>query len=122
MLYALCVGQLLKREPFERFEWTARNPPGFSYRYEDGENPIRFGDMVRGGGASLRERGFLRSYGTTTFEHDFCSYVRTLFSQPERLEVLAARYPRVRRKRDVCVRYLRSTGYFRDRGKAKETG
>ncbi len=54
---------------------------------------------------SLLRKGFLTPYSATTFENDFNILAEYLFMKPRHFKYLAKKYPKIRIKRDIAIRY-----------------
>lgn len=99
----------MRNYPFPSGNWKRCNAPGFSYG-EGGVRAIERGETGFEGNAELYPIGLLSEYSKSDLEEDFNTYCETLFTDPERLERLAERYPRVRRKYELCREFFASLG------------
>ena len=102
---------LMRRHPFPAREWEQANEPGWKYAggsrnmIEEIESEGKSHQPLS---ADLFSRGFLTSYGQSCVEDDFNVYGSWLFTRRQELNSLAEQYPRIRKKRDLCVRFYQS--------------
>ena len=88
------------------FSLTKQLKNYFVYTYESGENRLEvFNNSSLDGTEADFEKGFMNSYGQTDFENDFNEYSAMIFTYPEKFEQIMARYPRVRGKFLVWLKF-----------------
>jgi hypothetical protein len=90
---------LLKSNIFFLSQWYENIPEGFKYRMEFYDT---LKELVAGtsliGKPDDYEKGFLNTYGQTSFENDFNEYSGYIFARPDDFKQIMDRYPRVRAK------------------------
>jgi HEAT repeat protein len=96
---------LMKSEPFPEDAW--REIHGAGHRYGlGGRYAIHFG-RTGDGSADLFEKGFYKPYGLADIENDFNVFSETVMTYPGWARAVAERFPRLRRKWGVWVRFLK---------------
>ena len=59
---------------------------------------------------SLLRKGFLTPYSSTSFENDFNIFAEYIFLKPSWLKHLASKYPKIRIKRAIAIKYYCNIG------------
>ncbi len=97
---------LLSRHSFFLNPWFDQNPKDFVYAYESEKNWLEvFNNSSLEGTEADYEKGFMNTYGQTEFENDFNEYSAMIFTYPEKFKRIMARYPRVRGKFLVWLKF-----------------
>jgi hypothetical protein len=97
---------LLSRHSFFLNPWTDQNPKGFVYAYRAGKNKLEvYNNSSVDGTAADYDKGFMNTYGQTSFENDFNEYSAMIFTYPEKFKQIMARHPRVRGKFLVWLKF-----------------
>jgi hypothetical protein len=88
--------------------WIDHNPKNYKYLDDIYDNWKVMRKNVRlstKGKDEDYEKGFMDSYGQTSFENDFNEYSAMIFTYPEKFKNIMNRYPRVRAKFLVWLNY-----------------
>ena len=88
-------------------DWTAANPPGFTYLSYDAYRAMMRDGTSDQDGPAFYDKGFVRAYGTTTLDNDYNTYAERMFSDGPGFAALIKNYPRMQAKtRLVIASYL----------------
>ncbi len=97
------------RGRFDARDWAAANIAGFRYGTSSHAAVRRGLDDIRPNHWTLKQ-GFLYEYAMSTVENDFNSFAGYLFTDPETLYELAARYAGIAHKLERTVRFYEALG------------
>lgn len=101
---------LLQEYAFPYNEWSALNPPGFTYK--DGGLSALINNTYLS--ASLEEekelnkQGFLNKYSISDIEEDINTYSEWIFSEPEKFQLYMNTYPQISKKFEVWLQFYHS--------------
>ena len=102
---------VLRVDPATRVLWSEFAPADWHF-VEDAGGSLRRADDPD----PSPETGFLSAYGATNLENDFNDYAEKMFTEPDKLALLAARHPLIRRKLDfVRAAYVAIDARLADR-------
>ena len=91
---------------FPKAKWAALNPKSFKYV---GRGPDMLEEKnLYGQNDLLLRQGFLVKYSQASMEEDFNMIVRWLFIKPKELEIVANKYPIIKAKRDLVIKFYES--------------
>lgn len=95
---------LLKSHSFWGGTWTDHNPGDFKYYLDRYDN---YAIMKKNCEADkdYYQKGMVSNYGLTSFENDFNEYSEMIFTYPEKFKKIMEKYPRVRGKFKVWLRF-----------------
>ena len=97
---------LLVRHSFFINPWTDHNPKNFNYLFDVFKESAKiYSQTSLVGSKEDYLKGFMDSYGQTSFENDFNEYSAMIFTYPEKFKNIMNRYPRVRAKFLVWLNY-----------------
>jgi hypothetical protein len=97
---------LLSRHSMLLNPWLANNPEGFEYLYRSNANRLEVYKKSSSYGTEADyTKGFMNTYGQTSFENDFNEYSAMIFTYPEKFKQIMARHPRVRGKFLVWLKF-----------------
>ncbi len=83
---------------FNVTDWTAANPPNFSYASMDDYKKILAQRPPVEGDAALHAQGFVSLYGTTSLDNDWNTYAERVFGHAQTFAAEIAAFPRMRGK------------------------
>jgi hypothetical protein len=93
------LSSILRNEVlFNVSDWTADNPPGFSYASMDEYKTILLQRPPVEGDARLHAQGFVSLYGTTSLDNDWNTYAERVFGHGRDFASEIATFPRMRDK------------------------
>ena len=96
----------LARHTFCINPWTDNNPGNFKYLYKKSNDELKtYKSTSTDGSAEDYKKGFMDSYGQTSFENDFNEYSAMIFTYPEKFKKIMNQYPRVRGKFKVWLEF-----------------
>jgi hypothetical protein len=97
---------LIKNHSFWVDPWTDHHPKDFKYLgeiYDTWKAVNRVRNAITDD--ECYENGFVTDYGLTNFGNDFSEYSAMIFTYPEKIKQIMAKYPRVRGKFLVWLKY-----------------
>jgi hypothetical protein len=101
---------LIRENQFPSKPWKAALPNGV--HYEDSVDQeikaIKSGRNMNLAQDDLLRLGFLSSYGETNMENDVNTYAELLFTDPEKLKMLANRYTAIKAKYQMAIQFYKS--------------
>lgn len=97
---------LLKHYGFPTAEWQPINKPSWRYLGSGSEMLEEKGLYSQTEG--LLADGFLNRYSQASLEEDFNIFVEWMFTKPDRLRELASMYERIRKKRELVMKFYQS--------------
>ena len=74
----------------------------------DGPEIVRKGNRDLDGAPKYWKQGFVFGYGTMNFENDFNTFFEAYMAKREKLNRLAAEYPRIRKKMELLAEYFQT--------------
>ena len=90
---------LLSAHSFFLNPWTNLNPYNFKYIFDKSEETLElYKEVSLNSSDEDYEKGFMNSYGQTSFENDFNEYSAMILTYPSKFEKIMRKYPRVRAK------------------------
>ena len=90
---------LLSGHSFYLNPWINLNPLNFKYLFDKSKETLElYKEVSLNGSAEDYAKGFMNSYGQTSFENDFNEYSAMIFTYPAKFEKIMRKYPRVRAK------------------------
>ncbi len=97
------------------YKWADLNPAGTRYLDTNKKKLQAIEDGESEGADTYYKQGFLNKYGKTSVEEDFNLYAQMLFVNPEKLNVLAKRYPVIKKKKEFTEAFYLgiSSQFFR---------
>ena len=92
-------------------DWRKTNPADFEYAFSEpsGRN-LTTGATSHIGDPNLYAKGFLCSYGTMAFEEDIDTYAQCFLARSETLDILAGKYPLIKRKKELLEKFYTAIG------------
>lgn len=90
-------------------DWTHGNPEGFKY-LGSGVAALRLGRHSVEPTTAAMSEGFINEYAQSSLENDFNAICIILFGADRRTWNHAKSYPKVKKKMDLAIKFLRSTG------------
>lgn len=98
---------LLKNRNFPSAEWEATLPENFHYVESEKERVaiLKEGMNLEETRADILEKGFVNDYGMLNIENDINTYAQILFTNPKKLAMLAAKYPRISPKHEIIKQF-----------------
>jgi hypothetical protein len=90
---------LLSGHSFYLNPWTNLNPYNFKYIFDKSKETLElYKEVSLNSSDEDYEKGYMNSYGQTSFENDFNEYSAMILTCPSKLEKIMRKYPRVRAK------------------------
>ena len=83
---------------FNVSEWTAANPPNFTYASMQDYKKILTQRPSVEGDATLHAQGFVSLYGTTSLDNDWNTYAERVFGHAREHAALIEQFPKMREK------------------------
>ncbi len=97
---------LLSGHSFFLNPWTDINPKNFKYFFDKSKETLEiYNETSLKGTEDDYEKGFMNSYGQTSFENDFNEYSAMIFTYPAKFKKIMNQYPRVRAKFLVWIEF-----------------
>lgn len=101
----------LRNYNFPEQEWSKIHLNGF--RYTDSNetllNTISEGNKLTTSN-EIYKAGFLLEYGKSNFENDVNTYAETLMTRPQKIKLLAEKYPTINKKYKILSTFYRGMG------------
>jgi hypothetical protein len=93
---------------FPKREWLALNPPAYRYPFSGGMEALQRQRTGKEMTDEVNARGFVNEYGESALEEDAATIAETLMAaDPEEIARLH-RFPKLRAKCDLIIRFYRS--------------
>lgn len=94
---------LLRNHKFPKLKWKQTNRDSFSYV---GSGRAMLGEKdLYGTSEQLHIDGFLVKYSQSSLENDVNMYVDWIFTKPNELEKLAKKYPKIKIKKELVLKF-----------------